>query len=67
MTLSNETFQKLSTALKDEVIDYIHQDERYAEMMMEVIPDAIQEKLGLMDCDILTELSCCIMDKIFLR
>jgi hypothetical protein len=64
MTLSNETIKNLASALVSEVIDYIHEDERYAEFMMEVIPDSITDKIGDIDDDLRTELALCIMDKI---
>lgn len=67
MTLSNQTFHNLSQALKSEVIDYIHQDERYVDFMQEIIPDAIHNKLGLMDENVLFELSLCVMNSICLR
>lgn len=67
MTLSNSTFHNLSAALKPEVIDYIHQDQRYVEFLHEVIPDAIRSKLGPIDEEVLFELSCCVMDSICLR
>jgi hypothetical protein len=67
MSLSNETFHKLSSALKDEVILYIEKDERYVDFMMEIVPDAICSKLGHIDDQVLMELSMCVMDKIMLR
>ena len=67
MSLSNATFNKLADALKSEVVSYILQDERYVEFLMDMIPDAIQEKLGPMDDIVLYELSLCVMEKIELR
>ena len=64
MSLSNATFNKLADALKSEVVSYILQDERYVEFLMDMIPDAIQEKLGPMDDIVLYELSLCVMEKI---
>jgi hypothetical protein len=49
------------------VIDYIHNDERYVDFMMELVPDAICSKLGEVDQNVLVELSMCVMDKIMLR
>lgn len=65
MTLSNKTFQKLAEALTPEVIDYINKDERYVLFMQEIIPDALQDKLGQIDYDLKCELSMCIMDRMF--
>jgi hypothetical protein len=67
MSLSVSTIQNLSTALTHEVIDYIYQDERWVEFMQEIIPDAVKEKLGQIDDDVLFELSLCIMDRIMFR
>jgi hypothetical protein len=64
MALSNKTIQKLSNALTSEVVEYIENDERYAEFLMEVIPDAVSEKLGSHDAELITELSMCIMENI---
>jgi hypothetical protein len=67
MSLSNATFNKLADAFKSEVVSYILQDERYVEFLMDMIPDAIQEKLGPMDDIVLYELSLCVMEKIELQ
>jgi len=67
MSLSNATFNKLADALKSEVVSYILQDESYVEFLMDMIPDAIQEKLGPMDDIVLYELSLCVMEKIELQ
>ena len=65
MTLSNQTYNKLASALAPEVIDYIHKDERYVLFMQEIIPDAVVDKMGQIDDEVLLELSMGIMDKIF--
>ena len=65
MTLSNQTYNKLASALAPEVIDCIHKDERYVLFMQEIIPDAVVDKMGQIDDEVLFELSMCIMDKIF--
>ena len=67
MTLSNKTFQNLANALTPEVIDYIFKDERWINFLMEIVPDAINEKLGELDFDVSVELSQCIMDRINLK
>ena len=67
MTLSSETFHKLSQALTPEVIDYIHEDERYVIFMQEIIPDALTKKMGQLEENLLFELSYSIMDSIFLH
>jgi len=64
MPLSNKTIQNLSSALLPEVVDYIMEDERWVDFLHEIIPDAVQDKLGDVDEDLKYELSLCIMDKI---
>jgi hypothetical protein len=67
MALSNQTVLKLADALVPEVIDYIFEDERWVELMHEIIPDAIQSKLGAVDEDLRFELALCIMDRIVMK
>jgi hypothetical protein len=67
MSLSSSTIQNLSTALTPEVIDYIFQDERWVDFMHEIIPDAIENKIGGIDEDLKFELSLVIMDKIIMK
>ena len=67
MSLSNQTINNLASALVPEVIDYIYQDERWCEFMQELVPDALQEKLGEVDEDLKFELAMCIMDRISLK
>jgi hypothetical protein len=67
MSLSSKTFQKLAETLTPEVIEYINNDERYAEFMQEIIPDALREKMGSLEDVLLYELSFYIMDQIFLQ
>lgn len=67
MALSTKTISKLAGVLKPEVIDYIFQDERWVTFMQEIVPDAITNKLGEVDEDILFDLSLCIMDQIDLK
>jgi hypothetical protein len=67
MSLSNQTIINLASALVPEVIDYIYEDQRWCEFMHEVIPDALQDKLGEIDEDLKFELAMCIMDRISLK
>jgi hypothetical protein len=67
MALSSDTYDKLASALKEDVIRYIESDERYVEFMMDIIPDAVNQHLGEVDYDVISTLSFCIMDKIILR
>ena len=67
MTLSNKTTRQLGIALTSEVMEYIYQDERWIDFMHEIIPDAIQEKIGNIDADLLFELSLIVMENIHLK
>jgi hypothetical protein len=67
MALSNKTIQKLANALAPEVVSYIYSDERWMDFMYEIIPDAINEKLGDADQNLKFELGLCIMDHITLH
>lgn len=67
MALSSKTYQNLADALTDEVIEYIYESNDYVEFMLNVIPEAIEYKLGKVDLEVLQELSCCIMDRMFLQ
>jgi len=67
MTLSDQTIQKLSIALTSEVIDYIFQDQSYTDFMLEIIPEAVSKTLGTNDVDLISELTCCIMDNIEIK
>jgi hypothetical protein len=67
MALSNQTISNLASALVPEVIDYIYEDQRWCEFMHEVVPDALQNKLGEIDEDLKFDLALCIMDRIGLK
>lgn len=60
MALSDSTIQRLADVLSDDVASYITEDERFFELMVELIPDAIRDKLGDVDDMVLAELSMCI-------
>lgn len=67
MPLSNQTISKLADALKPEVIDFIYEGERWTTFLHEIVPDAIQTKLGPVDDEVLFDLSMCVMDRIVLK
>ena len=66
MALSNSTIQRLADALCDDVASYITEDERFFDLMVELIPDAIHAKLGDVDDQVAAELSMCISERIHL-
>ena len=67
MTLSTTTTSKIADALKSEVIDYIYAHEKYAEVMQELIVEAIDAKMGEMDEDLMFDLGMLIFDRIELK
>jgi hypothetical protein len=67
MALSDKTIQNLSIALTPDVIDDIFQDERYIELMMELIPEFVAKNLQSEDVDMVVEIAVCIMDNIVLK
>jgi hypothetical protein len=66
MALSNQTIRNLSVALTPEVIKYIYEDERWADFMMEMIPEAVSHTIKSEDIDLVSELAVCILDNIHL-
>jgi hypothetical protein len=64
MTLSKETINELAFALKDEVIEYIVANEKYANFLMDIIPEAITVKMGPVESHVLYEISNSVMDHI---
>jgi|SaaInlStandDraft_1057018.scaffolds.fasta_scaffold88673_2 hypothetical protein len=64
MPLSNSTIRGLADALTEDVVSYIFDSERYAEFMQEMIPAAIENKLGEIDEDVKYDLAMCVMDNI---
>lgn len=66
MSLSNATVKKLADALAPEVIEYIFNDDRWTEFLIEMISDAVVEKMGQLEGDLHGELSYCISERILL-
>jgi len=64
MSLSNKTIQNLAIALTPDVIDDIFMDERWVDLLMEIVPEIVAEHLQTEDTDLVVELSQCIMDNI---
>jgi hypothetical protein len=67
MVLSNKTVQSLSYALTPDIIDDIFQDERYIELMMELIPEFVAKSLQSEDYDLVIEIAVCVMDNIVMN
>lgn len=67
MALSESTIQRLAEALSDDVAQYISEDERFFDLMVELIPDAIQDKLGDLDSQVCAELAMCLSQYLVLK
>ena len=67
MALSQSTLIQLAEALQPEVVNFIYNDERFYEFMMQIVPEAINAKLGDVDDTIAAELSMIICERINLR
>lgn len=64
MALSNATIKNLAVAMTFDAINEIFLDERYHEMMMEIISEFVATNLQTEDYDLVAELSMSIMDNI---
>ncbi len=67
MSLSATCVSKLVDALKSDVINHIYEDERYMELMTDLVSDALRAKLGDVDEDLFYELGMCLIDRIELK
>lgn len=67
MALSENTISKLCDALIQDVVEYISDDERFFDLMADLIPDAINAKLGKVDEELVAELSICISQRLILK
>ena len=67
MTLSNKATNILAKAIAPKAADAIFADERWVDLMQEIIPEVVTKELGDCDDDLLFELSLCVMDRITLR
>ena len=67
MALSTNAICRLAEVLAPEVVDYIYNDERFYELMMEIVPDAIADKLGNVDDSVAAELTMAISERIAIK
>jgi len=67
MSLSHTTISQIANALKSEVIEHIYASEKYAEVMQDLIIDAISDKMGEMDEDLMFDLGMLMFDRIELN
>jgi hypothetical protein len=65
MALSDKAIIGISRAISDDAIKFIHEDERYADFMIEMLTEFVADKLKTQDNELICELACCVMDNIF--
>jgi hypothetical protein len=67
MALSNTTISRLADVLKEDIINEIYESEKYAEIMTDLVSEALEKKLGKCDEDLFFDLGMCLMDRIELK
>lgn len=67
MALSGKTINSIASAMTEDAIDFIEKDDRWAEVMTELLSDFVSDTLGTNDPELIIELSCCIMDRIYFK
>lgn len=65
--LTPETLHALANTFAEKCARKVSADPRYAEMMMEVLPEVVTELTGLGEVDDVVELSMLINDRLGLR
>lgn len=66
MGLSALSQPKLADALADDVATYIREDERFMELILQLLPEAIHEHLGDLNMDVLAHLTAHLAPKMVL-
>jgi hypothetical protein len=66
-TLTAAAMRSLADTFAGEVVDYIFADERWAEFLMEIVPEALSKKVGELAMDDNIELAMLVIDKIILK
>ena len=67
MAFSDESTQKLAEAIAQQVFEYISEDDRYLDGIMNTIGDAIHTEIGETSPELVGELGCAIMGMIGVR
>jgi len=67
MPLSATTVSRLADALKEDIIEEIYMNEKYVDVMQELIGQAIEKKLGNCDQDLFFDLGMVLLDRIELK
>lgn len=62
--ISSKSLIKIAAALAPEVVEYIYNDERWNDFLIEIVSDAVVDKMGQLDCELHGELCCAISEQI---
>ena len=67
MPLSSTTVSRLADALKEDIIEEIYRNDKYIDVMQELIGEAIEKKLGNCDQDLFFDLGMVLLNRIELK
>jgi hypothetical protein len=62
--ISAKSLNKIAAALAPEVVEYIYNDERWIEFLIQMISDAVVDKMGQLDYDLYGNLCYAISENI---
>ena len=65
--LSTKALNILAEKIAPKVADAIFEDERWVDLLHEIVPDVVAREIGDCDEDLLFDLSLITMDKILLK
>jgi hypothetical protein len=64
--ISAKSLNKIAAALVPEVVEYIYNDDRWFDFLVEIVSDAVADKMGKLDCELHSELCYAISEHISL-
>ena len=62
--ISTKSLNKIAAALAPEVVEYIYSDERWTDFIIQMISDAVVDKMGQLDYDLHGNLCYAISENI---
>lgn len=63
MTFSSKTIDALAKAIAPEILESVSNDSQFSEFMFDALHEVVQKRLGLIDEDVLSELTCAIFTR----
>ena len=67
MTISNKAMNILAQAITPKAVKTIFESEEWVDLCMEQLPSIITKELGECDDELMVELACNIMDRMFIK